>query len=135
MVEYSDLPARTAAATAADGSLLLWAGNTAVHVFDREFLEGVGSAALPFHRVHRIVPHVSSHAAEELVTPTAANAVQFERFVFDLLAFADVGLVVESDRDSEFLPVKRASGEDSLESARSGLMQLYGRWLEVYKCR
>ncbi|MFP6768851.1 MAG: UTP--glucose-1-phosphate uridylyltransferase, partial [Planctomycetaceae bacterium] len=45
IVEYSDLPARTAAATAADGSLLLWAGNTAVHVFDREFLEGVGSAA------------------------------------------------------------------------------------------
>ncbi|MDP7274895.1 MAG: UTP--glucose-1-phosphate uridylyltransferase [Planctomycetaceae bacterium] len=135
IVEYSDLPARTAAATAANGSLLLWAGNTAVHVFDREFLEGVGSAALPFHRVHRIVPHVTSHAAEELVIPTAANAVQFERFVFDLLAFADVGLVVESDRGSEFLPVKRASGEDSLESARSGLLQLYGRWLEAAGAR
>ncbi len=135
IVEYSDLPAGAATATAADGSLLLWAGNTAVHVFDREFLEGVDRAALPFHRVHRAVAHVTNHAANDLVVPTSPNAVQFERFVFDLLAFADVGLVVESDRGSEFLPVKRATGEDSVESARAGLLRLHGRWLEAAGAR
>ena len=34
-------------------------------------------------------------------------------------------------RARDFLPVKQASGEDSLESARAGLVALHRSWLEA----
>ncbi len=38
IIEYSDLSAEVAEQRNADGSLRLWAGNTAIHVFDVDFL-------------------------------------------------------------------------------------------------
>src|SRR6185437_14552961 len=51
IIEYSDLPAEAGERRTEDGSLELWAGNTAIHVFDLAFLERVkgDQAALPFH--------------------------------------------------------------------------------------
>ena len=51
--------------------------------------------------------------------------------MFDLLVEAEVGLVVEGVRSRDFLPVKQASGDDSLESARAGLIRLHRGWLEA----
>src|SRR6056297_2854304 len=45
IIEYSDLPDEAAHRTAADGSLALWAGNIAVHVFDVDFLERVAGSS------------------------------------------------------------------------------------------
>ena len=39
IIEYSDLPAEVAARRSAQGELLHWAGSTAIHIFDRSFLE------------------------------------------------------------------------------------------------
>jgi UDP-N-acetylglucosamine/UDP-N-acetylgalactosamine diphosphorylase len=121
IVEYIDLSESAAAATDQAGRLKLWAGNIAVHVLDCSFLErAADSNRLPWHRVRRSV----GQAAGE-------TAWQFERFVFDLLVEAEVGLVVEGVRSRDFLPVKQASGDDSLESARAGLIRLHRGWLEA----
>ncbi len=124
VVEYIDLSKSAAAATDQAGRLKLWAGNIAVHVLDCSFLErAADSNRLPWHRVRRSVGQAVGQAG--------VTAWQFERFVFDLLVEAETGLVVEGVRSRDFLPVKQASGDDSLESARSGLIRLHRGWLEA----
>lgn len=56
IIEYSDLPEEVAKQTNPDGSLRLWAGNIAVHVFDIEFLKRScqSQEALPFHRASKL---------------------------------------------------------------------------------
>jgi UDP-N-acetylglucosamine/UDP-N-acetylgalactosamine diphosphorylase len=132
IIEYSDLPDAVAEKTDADGSLSLWAGNIAVHVFDRSFLESVVESAdgLPFHRAHKKVPFVDANG--ELQEPTTPNAIKFERFVFDLLPMAERAFVVEGDAAEVFAPVKNADGAetDTPEHSKQAMCNLYRRWLE-----
>ena len=122
IIEYSDLPDAAAEQTNSDGSLKLWAGNIAVHVFDREFLESVvGSVSgLPFHLAHKKVPFVDDSG--QVVQPESPNAIKFERFVFDLLPLAERAFVVEGDPAKVFAPVKNAPGAevDTAETSEGG---------------
>ncbi len=131
IIEYSDLPADRAAATAPDGQLLLWAGNTAMHVFSRAFLERLtaGGRSLPFHTAHKAVPCLDDDG--RLSVPDAPNAFKFEQFIFDALPLANSTLVVEADRTREFLPVKNHTGKDSPETSRAGLLALHREWLRA----
>jgi len=130
IIEYSDLPADLQPKTDADGKLLFWAGSTAIHVFNREFLERMAAdpSTLPFHVALKKSAYVNDSG--ETVPPDTENAVKFERFVFDVLPHAANALVVEANRADEFLPVKKAEGTDSPETARAGLTAMYTRWLE-----
>ncbi|RMG37429.1 MAG: UDPGP type 1 family protein [Planctomycetota bacterium] len=126
IVEYIDLPRRLAEAEAPPGSgkLRLWAGNTAVHIFELDFLvrcarDGV---ELPWHHTTKAIPYFDSTG--RWVRPTAPNAVKLERFIFDLLPFARRVLVVEADRRREYLPLKNRVGENSPHTVRQGLISL-----------
>ncbi len=131
IIEYSDLPDAVAEQTNADGSLRLWAGNIAVHVFDVDFLERASQDAesLPFHRASKAVPYLDETGTE--VKPTSPNAIKFERFVFDLLPVADRTLVVEGDAAEVFAPVKNADGAatDTPTTAKQALANLHSQWL------
>ncbi|MBL8851831.1 MAG: UDPGP type 1 family protein [Planctomycetaceae bacterium] len=129
IIEYSDLPAERAAAKGPNGELLLWAGNTAMHVFNHAFLERlvVEGCRLPLHRAFKSVPHIDETG--ERVTPAEPNAYKFEQFIFDALPLALGALVVEADRQREFLPVKNRDGADSPDTVRAGLLKLYREWL------
>lgn len=129
IIEYSDLPADIAARTDSDGRLTIWAGNTAMHVLQREFLERalVDDRALPFHIARKVVPYVNDDG--ESVTPSEPNAFKFERFIFDVLPWAKTALIVEGDRAEEFNPVKNRDGDDSPETSRRALMAQHRRWL------
>jgi UDP-N-acetylglucosamine/UDP-N-acetylgalactosamine diphosphorylase len=129
IIEYSDLPAEVARKTDAAGSLLLWAGSTAIHVFSRRFLERLvdRADALPFHVAHKKVPYCDAEG--KVMSPAAENAFKFERFIFDALPLAERTLVLETDRAREFNPVKNATGDDSPDSARAALARLYHEWL------
>ncbi|MEM8734189.1 MAG: UDPGP type 1 family protein [Planctomycetota bacterium] len=133
IIEYSDLPESVAEKTNNDGSLLLWAGNIAVHVFDRDFLASVVSNVdgLPFHRAHKKVPYVGDDGAP--VQPDSPNAIKFERFVFDLLPLADTAFVVEGDPAQVFAPVKNAPGAevDTAEHAKQAQCAVFKEWLEA----
>jgi UDP-N-acetylglucosamine/UDP-N-acetylgalactosamine diphosphorylase len=131
VLEYSDLPAEAAARREPDGSLALWAGNTAIHVFQRTFLERVQSQAkaLPFHLAKKAVPFIDKQG--ELIEPKEPNAIKFERFIFDLLPHAKNAIVVETDPAENFAPIKNASGapRDTPETARAAMIAKYRRWL------
>ena len=133
IIEYSDLPDDVAEQKDAAGNLKLWAGNMAVHVFDRQFLEAaVGDAqALPFHRAHKKVPFVNGSG--KLLEPELPNAIKFERFVFDLLPLADRAFVVEGDAAKVFAPVKNANEAevDTPAQAQAAILALHRGWLQT----
>ncbi|MCA9133598.1 MAG: UTP--glucose-1-phosphate uridylyltransferase [Planctomycetales bacterium] len=132
IIEYSDLPAESAEQVDGQGELKLWAGNIAVHVFDREFLEAVVASAegLPFHRARKPVPYVDAQGNH--IEPQQPNAIKFERFVFDLLPLAERAFVVEGDAAQVFAPVKNANGSpvDTPVHTQAALLALHRRWLE-----
>lgn len=124
IIEYSDLPAEIAAERNADGTLRIAAGNTAIHVFERTFLESLAEEGheLPFHMALKKVPHLDESG--RAVDPAEPNAYKFERFIFDALPRAERTLVFEADRAREFNPVKNATGDDSPATARAALARL-----------
>lgn len=131
IIEYSDLPAQEARRRGGDGSYIFWAGNTAIHVFRRAFLEGLleNELSLPFHVAHKKVPFVDE--AGLLCSPDQPNAHKFEQFIFDALPHARAALVVEGDRAREFNPVKNAEGSDSPASSRTALCEQARQWLQA----
>lgn len=131
VIEYSDLPPSLAEPREPDGSLSLWAGSIAIHVFEREFIERVvtGGAHLPYHRAFKKVPFLGADGS--IVAPDEPNGVKFETFIFDTLPMARRYAIVETDRTIEFEPLKNASGADSPETVRQRMTNLFGGWLEA----
>ncbi len=131
IIEYSDLPDDAAEQRAPDGSLKLWAGNIAVHVFDVRLIErmsGNGNG-LPFHLARKKVPYLD--ASGQRIEPQAPNAVKFEQFIFDLLPFARHSIVVEVDEARCFAPLKNEPGalRDSPETVKAQMVALHSDWL------
>ena len=129
IVEYIDLPPSLARAVDEGGNLLHWAGNTAIHVFSRKFLDRLvaENMRLPLPCSAKKVPFLDD--AGNVVVPETENAIKFERFIFDVLPCARSALVVEADRAREFNPVKNAEGNDSPETARAAMHAVYRGWL------
>ncbi len=131
IIEYSDLPDEAARRRNPDGSLRLWAGSIAVHMFDRSFLQRVAASqeSLPFHRALKRVEHID--AAGQVVVPHQPNAIKFERFIFDLLPLAKNALVVEIAEADGFAPLKNAEGapKDTAATARAAMIEQHLRWL------
>lgn len=132
IIEYSDLPESCARKTNEDGSLKLWAGSIAVHVFDRAFLQGVSDSAdgLPFHQARKKVAFVDSGG--NLVKPESNNAIKFERFIFDLLPNAQNAIVCEVDAREGFAAVKNAPPADTEtpDWVREAISRLHRSWVE-----
>lgn len=131
LVEYSEIPVEYQKRIDSAGRFWLDAGNIAVHVFDVAFLQRIiaqASDALPYHRAVKKVPYVDETGA--YIEPSTPNAVKWERFIFDVFPLAQRVLVVEVNRAEEFEPLKNASGENSPETVRAALSELYARWLE-----
>ncbi len=131
VIEYSDLPDDLAQQDDAAGSPVFWAGNLALHVFDRDFLASLaeGEHQLPFHRAHKKVPYVNAEG--QRVEPETPNAIKFERFIFDVLPAAERAIVLETSRQSEFAAVKNATGRDSPESVREQMTHEHRNWLRA----
>jgi UDP-N-acetylglucosamine/UDP-N-acetylgalactosamine diphosphorylase len=130
VIEYSDLPPELASRRVADGTLELWAGSIAIHVFERAFLERLATqdVHLPYHRAVKKVSQVDEHG--QTVHPDLPNAVKFESFIFDALPMAERYAVVETDRRVEFEPLKNATGTDSPATVRQRMSDLFAGWLE-----
>ncbi|MDR0337268.1 MAG: UDPGP type 1 family protein [Planctomycetaceae bacterium] len=132
MIEYSDLPEEVARKTNSDGSLKIWAGSIAVHIFNTTLLEQNSkiTTALPFHIARKKVPFVDLQSGEQ-IKPDKENAIKFERFIFDLLPSAKNAVVVEVDPPNHYAPLKNATGSssDSPETVKRDLIAMYADWL------
>ncbi len=132
IIEYSDLPEKHARQTEEDGSLKLWAGSIAVHIFSVDFLQKSSKQAetLPFHHARKIVPFVDSSG--QTVKPDAANAIKFERFIFDLLPYANNAIVCEVDPADGFCAVKNAppAPSETPDHVKAAISNLHKRWLD-----
>ncbi|MCK4300239.1 MAG: UTP--glucose-1-phosphate uridylyltransferase, partial [Planctomycetes bacterium] len=130
VVEYSDMSPELQQQREADGRLRFRFGSIAIHIFQREFLAGLihRDVSLSFHRARKKVPSLDDQG--DLLTPDEPNANKFERFIFDVLPWAERTLVVETTRD-EFCPVKEPEGPDSPPAARAALTRRYANWLEA----
>ncbi|MEQ9410722.1 MAG: UTP--glucose-1-phosphate uridylyltransferase [Fuerstiella sp.] len=129
IIEYSELTEEQAAREDESGQWIFWAGNTAIHVFQRSFLEQLteGRCQLELHLAHKKVPHIDEDG--RAMEPEQPNANKFERFIFDALPLAANALIVEGDREREFNPVKNAEGSDSPQTARAALNRIGREWL------
>jgi UDP-N-acetylglucosamine/UDP-N-acetylgalactosamine diphosphorylase len=133
VIEYSDLPNDVAANRDAEGGLVFWAGSIAVHMFSVGFLERALALkdALPFHVARKKVPYIDE--AGRLIEPPEANALKFERFIFDLLPHAKNALVVEYAEAEVFAPLKNAPGaeRDTPEYVQRFMLAQHRNWLEA----
>jgi UDP-N-acetylglucosamine/UDP-N-acetylgalactosamine diphosphorylase len=132
IIEYSDLPHELAQQRDAEGGLRYWAGSTAIHLFNRTFLERVATSdnVLPWHRAIKKIPHIDMSGNR--VLPESENGVKFERFIFDTLPLAEIALIVETDRDEEFAPLKNKSGDFSADYVRRQMVHRAVNWLKQH---
>jgi UDP-N-acetylglucosamine/UDP-N-acetylgalactosamine diphosphorylase len=129
VIEYSDLPPELASRREPEGRLELWAGSIAIHVLERTFVERlVTMHSLPFHRAIKKVSYVDENG--QTVKPANPNGVKFEQFIFDALPHASQWAIVETDRSTEFEPLKNAVGPDSPATVHQRMSDLFGNWLE-----
>ncbi|HVP12750.1 MAG TPA: UDPGP type 1 family protein, partial [Phycisphaerae bacterium] len=134
VIEYSDLPDELAHARNPDGSRKFDAGNIAIHLLSRSFVERLtadpASFALPWHKARKKVPYVDLTSGRR-IEPAEPNAIKLESFVFDALPLAKHPVVMGTSRAEEFSPVKNATGVDSVDTARRDTSRRAARWLEV----
>jgi UDP-N-acetylglucosamine/UDP-N-acetylgalactosamine diphosphorylase len=131
IIEYTELGDEQRFERDAEGRLVYWAGNIAIHVLNTDFVRRVAEDAascLPYHLSAKKIPTVSADGTP--LQPDEPNGHKLERFVFDALAVAGGVSVLEVDASKEFSPIKNASGSDSPESSRRDLTALYRQWLD-----
>ena len=132
IIEYSELSPEQSARVDENGEWIFWAGNTAIHVFERSFLQHLSAAGsrLPLHRARKNVPFLNADGQLQKPTdPASPNAIKLEQFIFDALPMAARTLVVEGNREREFNPVKNSTGSDSVETCRTALRRIATSWL------
>ncbi len=131
IIEYSDMPVERTREVEPDGTLRFRAGNTAMHVIRRGFLQDLVDQGrdLPYHVAHKPVPCLDSKGNRVQPDPSDKNAFKFEQFIFDSLPLAATALVVEADRATEFNPVKNKTGADSPETSRNAICRMNREWL------
>lgn len=133
IIEYSDLPEEYARQTDEDGSLKLWAGSIAVHIFTFDFLKrsAANADSLPFHRAHKKVPCLNE--AGNIVEPDSPNAFKFEKFIFDLLPSAKNAIVCEVDPAEGFCAVKNAAPapSETPQHVKDAIVNLHKSWLKA----
>lgn len=137
IIEYSELTPEEAARHDDSGQWIFWAGNTAIHVFDLAFLQGLTDKGrqLPLHVARKNVPWVNTDGVlVQPNDPNRPNAIKLERFIFDALPMATRTLIIEGDRAREFNPVKNKSGKDSAETSQAALNRIGHLWLQQAGC-
>ncbi|NMC18873.1 MAG: UDPGP type 1 family protein [Thermogutta sp.] len=137
VVEYSDLPQDLAVRPGLDGKPLLWAGSIGVHVMEVDFLARVAdlAEALPFHVALKKMTYYDPET-RTIVEPETANAVKFERFIFDLIPHAENAIVIEAAENDQFAPLKNAPGaaRDTPEYVRDRMAAKCRRLLREAGC-
>jgi len=105
-----------------------WAGNTGTHVFSVDFIDRLmrGDFDLPYHKAVKKAQAFDPGSGQKKET----EAWKFEKFIFDVIPFAEKTCCVELDRAEEFAPLKNREGADSPETVKPAMSSLHKAWLK-----
>jgi UDP-N-acetylglucosamine/UDP-N-acetylgalactosamine diphosphorylase len=138
VIDSMDLPPECASALDISNRLRFGQADISIYLLEIAFLEQFFRQEpesyyrdLPLHTVMRKVPFLN--AAGHLVLPTEPNALKMERYLSDLLPFAERTLLLEGRRDEIFSPIKNQLGLDSPETSRRDQVRLFANWLAMGK--
>ncbi|MFH1397059.1 MAG: UTP--glucose-1-phosphate uridylyltransferase [Candidatus Omnitrophota bacterium] len=126
VIEYSELDSDNRCILDNNGQIRDWAGNTAIHMVSLVFIQRLNESgfALPYH--HAIKMLDSFGAQDEI---TEIKGWKFETFIFDAIPLAKNTCCMEISREEEFAPLKNKQGDDSPETVRKILSNMYKNWL------
>jgi len=131
VIEYSDLPEKSAEQRNPDGSLTFGLGSIAIHIINVSFVErlNTGGFSLPLHKAVKKIRHINENG--QLIEPPEPNGIKLESFVFDALPLAEGAVILETLRNEEFAPVKNAAGPNSPEAVKSMQAARAADWLQA----
>ena len=97
--------------TDADGNLIHFSANAAIHVLDVKFIKDVYRrfTEFPWHCSHKKIPYINDEGDD--IKPDLPNGYKFETFIFDSLLYAENDSVaIEIGRLGEFSPTRTFRG-------------------------
>lgn len=134
VVEYSEISTKASELRNTDGRLTFNAGNICNHFFTSEFLNKIGNEFekdLKLHVAKKKIPFVDN--AGKRCVPEKPNGIKIEKFVFDVFEFAEKFVVLASERDEEFSPLKNAEsiGKECATTARNDIYKYHKKLIEA----
>ncbi|MCK9603989.1 MAG: UTP--glucose-1-phosphate uridylyltransferase [Candidatus Omnitrophica bacterium] len=126
IIEYSELDPDNRGILDNKGQIRDWAGNTAIHMISLAFIQRLDEHgfSLPYHHA---VKKVNSLGVEGEIAEI--EGWKFETFIFDAIPLAKKTCCMEISREEEFAPLKNKDGDDSPETVRKILSNMYKNWL------
>ncbi len=119
----------------ADGNMVHFASNAAIHVISLDFIQAVYDKyeQFPWHCSHKKIPYINEKG--DLITPDGLNGYKFETFIFDALEYAEgENIVLEIPKAGETTPTKQMTGHGSVEEARNDMSRFWGAWVNAAGC-
>lgn len=114
VVEYSEISEEERMAREVSGDLKHRCANISLFSFTMDFIREIGKhhyGKLPYHKAWKAIP-----LSEKM-------AWKFEKFIFDVLPYAEKIQALLVPRQECFAPLKNAEGRDSIEHVQAALLQ------------
>ncbi|HPC38626.1 MAG TPA: UDPGP type 1 family protein [Exilispira sp.] len=131
IIEYSDLSDDLAKKRDIDGRLLFNFGSIAIHIFSVDFIDRITTdkLQLPYHVAKKKIPYFD-YETSTIKNPEKPNGIKLEQFVFDSIPMSKNAIFYETIREIEFSPLKNKEGEDSIQTCKEGISNLFKIWLK-----
>lgn len=121
IVEYYEMTEEMLHARNDDGNLSYSFGVILNYLFRLDIMEEIVKRELPIHVVKKKIPYYTVDG--NYIEPGEPNGYKFEELALDLVHLFDNCLPFEVVREKEFAPIKNASGDDSIDTARELLLK------------
>lgn len=121
IVEYYEMTEEMLHARNEEGKLSYSFGVILNYLFRLDIMEEIVKCALPIHVVKKKIPYYTIDG--DYVEPEEPNGYKFEELALDLVHLFDSCLPFEVVRENEFAPIKNATGDDSIDTARELLIK------------
>lgn len=119
IVEYYELSDEMRYAKDDEGNYSYNYGVTLNYLFRLKDLMNTINTVLPLHIVEKKIPF---YDGKSYIEPNQPNGYKFELLILDMIELFEDCFPFEVIRENEFAPIKNATGNDSLETARKLLL-------------
>jgi UDP-N-acetylglucosamine/UDP-N-acetylgalactosamine diphosphorylase len=124
VIEYSEITAEERDARSDDGNLKHLCCNISLFSFKMEFVKEIADEhynKFPFHKAWKAAKYLNELG--ETKTSEQPMAWKFEKFIFDLLPYAQTIKALLYPREVCFAPLKNAQGADSIVNVQASLQK------------